>query len=102
MEMPAMGFGRKLRWELIEFEGEWMVLGYCTLNGSEAVNEIHRLVENEGIVTRVRSYCFCPETLGVVAEQLGRALVRRPITHRSPSMADVPRLLLRHIMTRQS
>ena len=70
MEMPAMGFGRRPRWELIEFEGEWMVLGMRTLDGHEAVNEVHRIIENEGIVTRVRSYCFCPETLGVVAEQL--------------------------------
>jgi RNA polymerase sigma-70 factor (ECF subfamily) len=101
-EMPALGFGRKPRWELIEFEGEWMVLGLRTLNGREAVNEVHRIIENEGIVTRVRSYCFCPETLGVVAERLAKPVVRRPITHRAPSMSDVPRLLFRHIMTRHS
>lgn len=93
-EMPALGFGRKPRWELLEFEGEWMVLGYRTLHGREAVNEIHRIVENDGMVARVRSYCFCPETLGVVAARLGQTVVLRPITHRSPSLSDVPRLLL--------
>lgn len=102
MEMPALGFGRKPRWELLEFDGEWMVVGFRTLDGQEAVNEIHRLVEHEGVVTRVRSYCFCPETLAVVAGRLGRPVVRRPLAHRSPSMADVPRLLLRHLMTRRA
>src|SRR5262245_39441787 len=102
MEMPALGFGRKPRWELLEFEGEWLVVGYRTLHGHEAVNEVHRLIENDGTITRVRSYCFCPETLAVVAERLGQQVVRRPIPHRPPSLSDAPRLLLRHMLTRQS
>lgn len=63
MELPALGFGRKPRWELINFEGEWMVLGYRTLNGREGVNEIHRIVAHDGVITRVRIYCFCPDSL---------------------------------------
>lgn len=35
-----------------KFDGEWMVLRYRTLDGREAINEIHRIAENEGIVMR--------------------------------------------------
>lgn len=88
--------------KLIEFEGEWMVVGYRTLDGREAVNEIHRIVESEGVIARVRAYCFCPETLGVVAEQLGRPVVQRRLPHRSPSLPDIPRLLWHHLTTRRA
>jgi len=83
---PDLGFGENPWWELIEYEGEYMVAGYRTLNGIEGLNEIHRLeVENNQIV-RLRVYCFCPDTLRVVANKLGKKIVERPITpYRSPS-----------------
>ena len=49
-----------------------------------------------------RAYCFCPETLGVVAGQLGRPVVQRRLPHRSPSLPDIPRLLWHHLTTRRA
>ena len=52
----------------------------------EGLNEVHRLEVSDGLIVRVRTYCFCPETLAAVAEALGcRAL---PQPYRSPSVAD--------------
>jgi hypothetical protein len=36
----------------------------------------------DGAVVRIRCYCFCPDTLRLVAEHLGIRAVRRP--YRSP------------------
>jgi RNA polymerase sigma-70 factor (ECF subfamily) len=81
--MPAIGFGESPRWELAEYLGEWLVLGFRTLDGVEGLNEVHRLEESDGRLTHVRCYCFCPDTLRVLGEHLGiRALPRR---YRSPS-----------------
>jgi len=81
--MPALGFGESPRWELAEYLGETLVLGFRTLGGVEGMNEVHRLEERDGQITRVRCYCFCPDTLRVLGEHLGRnALPRR---YRSPS-----------------
>jgi RNA polymerase sigma-70 factor (ECF subfamily) len=96
--LPAMGFGLAPRWVLIEHEGEPMVLGLRTLNGREGVNEIHRLEVLDGVVTRVRLYCFCPDVLRAVGAPLGIDAVVRPIPYRSPSMSDVPRLAMRHVL----
>jgi RNA polymerase sigma-70 factor (ECF subfamily) len=80
--MPALGFGENPRWELAEYLGETLVLGYRTLNGVEGLNEVHRIEESDGRIARVRCYCFCPDTLAVLGEHLGkRALPRR---YRSP------------------
>lgn len=92
--LPLLGFGLAPRWELIEFEDEPMVLGYRTLNDVEGINEIHRIEEHEGVITRVRLYCFCPDVLQAVAELRGMSVVVRPIAYRTPSLPDVPRLLL--------
>jgi len=83
---PQLGFGENPWWEIIEYEGELMVVGYRTLNGIEGVNEIHRLeVVNDRIV-RLRVYCFCPDTLRVIADKLDRPIVERPLTpYRSPT-----------------
>jgi len=97
-EVPLLGFGRNPHWDLIEFDGEPMVVGYRTLNDVEGVNEVHRLEILDGKVVRVRLYCFCPDTLAVVAEQLDKPVVRRPIAYRSPSLPDVPRLVLRGLV----
>jgi len=93
-EMPILGFGRNPNWELIDFEGEPMVVGYRTLHGIEGVNEVHRIEVLDEKIVRVRTYCFCPEVLSAIARQLDKPLINRPITHRSPSLADVPGLLL--------
>jgi RNA polymerase sigma-70 factor (ECF subfamily) len=80
--MPQLGFGAHPRWESAVYEGEPVALGYRTLDGFEGLNEVHRLHVVDGAVVRVRCYCFCPDTLNLVAEHLGIRAVRRP--YRSP------------------
>jgi len=81
--MPALGFGENPRWELGEYLGETVVLGFRTLDGIEGLNEVHRLEERDGRIVHVRCYCFCADTLRVVAEHLGlKELPRR--RYRSP------------------
>ena len=92
MVMPALGFGKNPRWKVDEYEAEPIVLGFRTLNGVEGLNEVHRLEVLDGQVVRVRTYCFCPETLAVVAGALGIPALPRP--HRSPALGDVVPMLL--------
>jgi len=81
--MPSIGFGENPRWELAEYMGETLVLGFRTLDGVEGLNEVHRLEEQDGKIVHIRCYCFCPDTLRVLGEHIGRnALPRR---YRSPS-----------------
>jgi len=80
--LPIPGFGTDPRWELAELLGEPLVLGFRTVDGAEGLNEIHRLEESDGKVVHIRCYCFCPDTLRAVADQLGVAALRRP--YRSP------------------
>jgi RNA polymerase sigma-70 factor (ECF subfamily) len=86
MTMPKLGFGLNPRWETIDYEGERVVLGFRTLDGVEGLNEVHRLEVGEGRITRNRCYCFCPETVAVVAGDLGLTPLPRP--WRSPSVSD--------------
>ena len=92
MVMPRLGFGERPWWKLAEYDGEPMVVGFRTLDGVEGLNEIHRLEAMDGQIVRVRTYCFCPETLAVVADALGSRALPRP--HRSPSMGDAVRALI--------
>ena len=87
MVMPSLGFGERPWWRVAEYDGEPIVLGFRTLDGVEGLNEIHRLEVTGERIVRVRTYCFCPETLAVVAEAVGVTALPRP--HRSPSVADV-------------
>jgi RNA polymerase sigma-70 factor (ECF subfamily) len=80
--MPELGFGTNPRWEPAVYEGEPVALGFRTLDGFEGLNEVHRLLVDDGAVVRIRCYCFCPDTLRLVAEHLGIRAVRRP--YRSP------------------
>ncbi len=56
------------------------------LDGVEGLNEIHRIESQHDKIVRARIYCFCPETLAVVAQALGLKALPRP--HRSPSLGD--------------
>ena len=80
--MPQLGFGENPRWEPAVYEGEPVALGFRTLDGFEGLNEVHRLHVVDGAIVRVRCYCFCPDTLKLVAEHMGMRAVRRP--YRSP------------------
>jgi len=86
MVMPSLGFGEKPWWKVAEYDAEPLVVGFRTLDGVEGLNEIHRLEVADERIVRVRTYCFCPETLAVVAATLGVKALPRP--HRSPSVTD--------------
>jgi RNA polymerase sigma-70 factor (ECF subfamily) len=86
MVLPLPGWGAAPRWELAEYEGEPIVLAFRTLDGVEGLNEIHRLDVSDGVVTRVRCYCFAPDTLRAVAAALGLIALDRP--YRSPAPED--------------
>lgn len=90
MTMPKLGFGLSPRWELADYEGEPVVLGFRTLDGVEGLNEIHRLEVADDKVLRIRCYCFCPETVRTVAEDIGVTALWRP--HRSPDIAVALRM----------
>jgi RNA polymerase sigma-70 factor (ECF subfamily) len=81
--MVLPGFGENPHWETIVYQGEPIVLGFRTLAGVEGINEVHRLEEVDGRIARVRCYCFCPDTLRLLAEELGFKALNRP--YRSPS-----------------
>lgn len=84
--MPDLGFGENPHWRVVDYHAEPVVLGLRTLNGVEGINEVHRLDGLDGKVTRVRCYCFCPDTLRAIGEELGLAALPRP--YRSPSAQD--------------
>jgi len=90
--MPRLGFGATPWWKVVEYEEEPIVVGFRTLDGVEGVNEVHRIEASDGRITRLRVYCFCPETLAVVASDLGTVALARP--YRSPSLTDVATALL--------
>ncbi len=83
MVFPQLGFGENPHWELKEYQGETIVIGWRTLDGLEGLNEIHRLEVSDGKITRVRCYCFAPDTLRAVAADLGIPALNR--AYRSPS-----------------
>jgi RNA polymerase sigma-70 factor (ECF subfamily) len=80
--MPELGFGANPRWEAAVYGDEPVAIGFRTLDGFEGLNEVHRLEVVDGAVVRIRCYCFCPDTLRLVAEHLGIRAVHRP--YRSP------------------
>jgi RNA polymerase sigma-70 factor (ECF subfamily) len=56
-----------------DFQGEPIVLFFRTRErwGGEALEAVFRLEEEDGRVSRLLSYSFCPETMRAVAEALG-------------------------------
>lgn len=90
--MPRLGFGTNPWWKTAEYEGETVALGFRTLDGVEGLNEVHRIEATKGKISRLRTYCFCPETVTVVAKDLGLVALPRP--HRSPSLGDAILMLV--------
>lgn len=87
--MPDLGFGENPNWRLVEYLREPMVLGLRTLDGIEGINEVHRLEETDGKITKIRCYCFCPDTLSAIGKELGLNALSRP--YRSPSPGGMRR-----------
>jgi hypothetical protein len=75
---PAMGLGEAPRWEVAEYNGEPIVIGFRTLNGVEGLNEVWRFEVAEGGIWKVRLYCFTPDVLVAVAKDLGLKALNRP------------------------
>ena len=51
--------------------GEQIIVSWVTEGGKEVVNDILRLEERDTATSGLRDYCFCPEVLIEVREQLG-------------------------------
>ncbi|HVM99743.1 MAG TPA: sigma-70 family RNA polymerase sigma factor [Caulobacteraceae bacterium] len=56
---------------VVEFRGEWIVLGLMPPSHGGTLQGVNRLEAEDGKISRIRSYCFTPETLSEVAETLG-------------------------------
>jgi hypothetical protein len=80
MRGPACG--PDPRWQVAEYEGEPVALGLRTVDGTEGLNEVWRFEMGDGGVARLRLYCFCPDVLKAVANDLDLPALRRP--YRSP------------------
>jgi RNA polymerase sigma-70 factor (ECF subfamily) len=62
------------RAEMRDFGGEPIVVLWARGSDGNAVKSMARLDEQEGVITRVRYYFFCPETLTEVCNELGLAV----------------------------
>ena len=82
---PEAGFGGNPWWKVVEFKGEFMVLGFRTIDGEEGLNEVHRLEVDDDNISRIRCYCWCPDTLRAIGKEFGFKKVEHPLrTYRSP------------------
>jgi RNA polymerase sigma-70 factor (ECF subfamily) len=70
-EWPEQWHYEARRAERALLDGEPIVLFRVTRRGNEAVEMLVRLEEQEGRVSKLRSYAFCPETMRAVGEELG-------------------------------
>lgn len=77
MVLPQLGLGENPRWQTVLYRGEPIAIGLRTLNGVEGLNEVWRLELSEGAVSRIRLYCFCPDLLRSVAQDLGIPSLKR-------------------------
>lgn len=71
------------RAERRDFHGEAIVLHFKGDGEARRLTSITRLDQADGGVSRIRDYCYCPDTLAVVADELGLA-VERPDYHQRP------------------
>ena len=67
---------------LSNLSSEPIAIGFRTLNGAEGLNEVWRFEMGEGVVARLRLYCFTPNVIEAVAKDLSIPALRRP--YRSP------------------
>src|SRR5262245_52804818 len=71
-EWPPRFRPESRRLERVEFDGEPIVLFFCTFPRREArLVSVFRFEEQDGLIARIRSYIFCPETVREVGEKLG-------------------------------
>ncbi|HXN85408.1 MAG TPA: sigma-70 family RNA polymerase sigma factor [Candidatus Binataceae bacterium] len=53
------------------FEDEAIVVHWRKSDGQDAIEEVWRFEEEDGLIGRIRDYCYCPETLTEIASVLG-------------------------------
>lgn len=70
-EWPPQFAYEAARLERRLFQGEPVVLGFCTRRGREALEQVIRFEEQDGRIARIRGYAFCPETMRAVGAELG-------------------------------
>jgi RNA polymerase sigma-70 factor (ECF subfamily) len=70
-ELPAEMRPPKWENERVVFRGEPMVLGFMPLPDGRVLQGVTRFEEEDGKIARIRSYCFQPETVAEVAQELG-------------------------------
>jgi RNA polymerase sigma-70 factor (ECF subfamily) len=85
------GDDRYPRFEAIDYRGEPIVLGFRFWDGVEGLNDVSRLAASGGRLDAIRCYCWCPDTLRLLAEQIGVRANPRP--HRSPTLEEFQALL---------
>ena len=57
------------------YRGETVVLAFHrAADGGEALHDVMRLEEADGLVSRLINYCFCPDTIRLVGGELGLAV----------------------------
>lgn len=78
MVIPGIGMGEYPSWRVMAYEGEPIAAGFRTLNGKEGLNEIWRFEVDDGVISRLRLYCFTPDVLVEVADALGVPALNRP------------------------
>ncbi len=57
--------------DLVTYAGEPIVLGSRHWYGQWRLNDICRLEEDEGKISRIRCYCWSPDTLRFIGQELG-------------------------------
>ena len=77
-----MVMGTDPHWRTCDYRGERIVLGFRTFDGVDGLNEVHRIDELDGKISRIRCYCFAPDTLAAIADEIGVPAHRKP--YRSP------------------
>jgi RNA polymerase sigma-70 factor (ECF subfamily) len=74
------------RFEALDYRGERIVLGFRVWDGVEGLNDASRLEASAGRVDAIRCYCWCPDTLRVLAEEIEVRANPRP--YRSPTLEE--------------
>jgi RNA polymerase sigma-70 factor (ECF subfamily) len=82
---------RGVRLEAAVYRGETVILGLnIEADGPDSLYDVIRLEEADGLVSRIVNYCFCPDTLRAIGEDLG-VPVRAWGYHQPPDV--LPRMI---------
>jgi RNA polymerase sigma-70 factor (ECF subfamily) len=90
---PFPGDARGPRFEAFDRAGERIVLGLRAWDGVEGLNDASRLEASGGRIDGIRCYCWCPDTLRVLAAERGVPANPRP--YRSPTLPELQAFLAR-------